>query len=146
MAVLLSIALYGAIIAFLYWRFINRRYHRSDIYFMRIYDSVKELNDTVDQLKSLEGMISDIEICNHNHLKAVRIEIPESLSPNCKHEVIINGRDTNSKYLLRLAVSERNRLRCSLQREIAHISRYGVTERVTQTIPKVEADSGRGGR
>ena len=105
-----------------------------DLRFFDICESVKRLNTLTEQLQGIENMICDIEICNADHLKAVRIEIPESLSHNSSHEIIINGEDMKSQYLLQLALSERDRLRTSLLNEIQKLS----CSAVTQTVEKSE--------
>ena len=120
----------------------RRRLHRKDIYFFRIYNGVTELKEIVEQLEQVEQMITDIEVCSFHHLKAVKIEVPDSLSSGKGHEIIINGSDNNSRYLLSIAVEERQRLRTSLLKGIESLSRYGVTKTVTITESLQQGTSG----
>lgn len=143
MEVLAYIAFYSVIV-YLIIRFKDKQKPEpqkpDDLRFFDICENVRKLNALTEQLQGIENMICDIEICNADHLKAVRIEIPESLSHNSSHEMIINGEDVRSQYLLQLALSERDRLRSSLLDEIEKIHRSAVTQTVTQSSQNTEQD------
>lgn len=94
----------------------------SDLYFREIYDNIHKLSDDVDRLEELENLITDIECCNAEYLKSVRIDVPDTLySKESRHEFVINGNDENSKYLLQIAYAERDKLRSSLLENIGKI-------------------------
>ena len=123
-----------ALVAYLIQRLMKKKkLHRHDFYYFRIYNGITELKEIVDELEQVEHMITDIEMCNYHHLKAVKIEVPDSLSNGKGHEILINGKDNNTRYLLSIAVEERARLRSSLLNGINNLSRYGVTKTVTIT-------------
>ena len=84
--------------------------------------------------EELENMITDIEACSNNLLKSIRIELPDSLATmRSGTHFLINGKDENSKYLLSIAYSERERLRTSLTTDLEQILRSGITKTVTET-------------
>lgn len=145
MQIVIYIIFYGALGYFIIRYRKKHQYQKSEMYFLSLCESVKKMHSITEQLSSIENMICDIEICNADHVKSVRIEIPDSLSQNASHEMLINGNDISSQYLLQLALAERERLRSSLLDEVEKISRTAVTQSVTQTLQKPEQDS-RGGK
>ena len=144
MQIFIYVIFYGALGYFIIRYRKKHQYQKSEMYFLSLCESVKKMNALTDQLHSIENMICDIEICNADHMKAVRIEIPDSLSRNASHEMLINGNDISSQYLLQLALAERDRLRSLLLDEVGKIARSAVTQTVTQSSQKPEQDS-RGG-
>ena len=145
MQIFIYVIFYGALGYFIIRYRKKHQYQKSEMYFLSLCESVKKMNALTEQLHSIENMISDIEICNADHVKSVRIEIPDSLSRNASHEMLINGNDISSQYLLQLALAERERLRSSLLNEVEKISRSAVTQSGTQSSQNAEQDS-RGGK
>ena len=118
----------------------KRRVHKNDRYYHNVYESIHQLNDRVVQLEELERMIQDLETCSSSLMKSIRIELPESLS-NMKSGAafLVNGKDNNSKYLLSIAYSEREKLRTSLRNDLENILRSGVRETVRETSDQNES-------
>ena len=112
----------------------RRKYHHQDAFFHNVCGSIHELNDRAIQLEELDRMVQDLESCSNSLMKSIRIELPNSLS-NMKSGTafLVNGKDQNSKYLLSIAYSERDRLRSSLMNDLESVLRSGVTETVTET-------------
>lgn len=122
----------------------KRKKHKNDIYFINMCNSIHELNERANQAEELDRMIQDIESCSKNLLKSIRIELPESLSNKKSGTAfLIDGKDQNSKYLLSIAYSERDRLRSSLQNDLANVLRSGVSKTVRKTDENInEYDRG----
>lgn len=129
---------YAAFAVYRFRRDRRRSDDAKDVFFAEVCSSVKDMNSTIEQLSGIESIINDIEICSSEHMRAVRIEIPGSLSQNSSHEIIIDGSGESTEYLLRLALSERERLRSLLIEEVSELSRYGITQTVTQTYEPSE--------
>ena len=111
-----------------------RKQHRHNAYYHDMCDSIHELDNKASQLEELDRMIQDLESCSNNLMKSIRIELPDSLS-NMKSGTafLVNGKDQNSKYLLSIAYSEREKLRSSLCSDLENILRSGVRETVRET-------------
>lgn len=106
----------------------HRRYHKSDVKFFRIYSGVHDLEQIVHQLEQLEEIQTSIELAKFHHLKGVTITMPDSLSKDHDHTLIINGHDRNSKALMQLVLSERDRLRDTLLKKIKELDKHGTTQ------------------
>ncbi len=122
----------------------KRREHKNDRYYHNMCESIHQLNDRAVQLEELERMIQDIESCSRSLMKSIRIELPESLSNKKSGTAfLINGKDSNTKYLLSIAYSEREKLRTSLRNDLENILRSGVRETVRETDENItEYDRG----
>ena len=122
----------------------KRRVYKNDRYYHSMCESIHQLNDRAVQLEELERMIQDIESCRKNLLKSIRIELPESLSNKKSGTAfLINGKDSNTKYLLSIAYSEREKLRTSLRNDLENILRSGVSKTVRETNENItEYDRG----
>lgn len=106
----------------------NRKYHKSDVKFFRIYRGVHDLETIVNQLEQLEEIQTSIELAKFHHLKGVTVSLPDNLSHNHEHTLLINGHDRNSKALMQLVIEERDRLRSTLEKKIAELAKNGTTE------------------
>ena len=102
--------------------------------FVSVYEKVREMNQTVDELEKLEQFITDIQCCDETHMKAVQIEVPNAVGENSKHRIIINGNDGNSNRLLEIAIDDRRKMRTALLSEIKDLYFCnGVTKTETKT-------------
>lgn len=106
----------------------HRKYHKSDVKFFRIYRGVHDLETIVNQLEQLEEIQTSIELAKFHHLKGVTVSLPDNLSHNHEHTLLINGHDRNSKALMQLVIEERDRLRSTLEKKIAELAKNGTTE------------------
>lgn len=106
----------------------HRRYHKSDVKFFRIYSGVHDLAQIVNQLQELEELQTQIELARFHHLKGVTVSLPDNLSHNHEHTLLINGHDRNSKALMQLVLDERDRLRETLEKKIAELYKHGTTQ------------------
>lgn len=106
----------------------HRRYHRSDVRFFRIYSGVHDLAQIVNQLQELEELQTQIELARFHHLKGVTVSLPDNLSHDHQHTLLINGHDRNSKALMQLVLDERDRLRDTLLKKIKELDKHGTTQ------------------
>jgi hypothetical protein len=106
----------------------RRRYHKSDVRFFRIYSGVHDSAQIVNQLQELEELQTQIELAKFHHLKGVTVSLPDSLSHNHQHTLLINGHDRNSKALMNLVIEERERLRSTLLKKIHELDKHGTTQ------------------
>ena len=106
----------------------HRRYHKSDVKFFRIYSGVHDLAQIVNQLQELEELQTQIELARFHHLKGVTVSLPDNLSHNHEHTLLINGHDRNSKALMQLVLDERDRLRDTLEKKIKELAKHGTTQ------------------
>lgn len=122
------ITLYGGIILLIRKLILHYRYHRSDVKYFRIYSGVHDLEQITQQLEQLEEIQTSIELAKFHRLKGVTIQLPDNLSQNHEHTLLINGHDKNSKALMQLILSERDRLREILTKKISELDRNGTTQ------------------
>ena len=106
----------------------HRRYHKSDVKFFRIYSGVHDLAQIVNQLQELEELQTQIELARFHHLKGVTVSLPDNLSHDHSHTLLINGHDRNSKALMQLVLDERDRLRETLEKKIKALAKNGTTQ------------------
>lgn len=106
----------------------HRRYHKSDVKFFRIYSGVHDLAQIVNQLQELEELQTQIELAKFHHLKGVTVSLPDNLSHDHQHTLLINGHDRNSKALMQLVIDERDRLRETLEKKIKELAKNGTTQ------------------
>ena len=106
----------------------HRRYHKSDVKFFRIYSGVHDLAQIVNQLQELEELQTQIELARFHHLKGVTVSLPDNLSHDHSHTLLINGHDRNSKALMQLVIDERDRLRDILEKKIKELAKHGTTQ------------------
>lgn len=122
------IGLYGGIIILIRKLILHYRYHRSDVKYFRIYSGVHDLEQITQQLEQLEEIQTSIELAKFHRLKGVTIELPDSLGHDHGHTLLINGHDKNSKALMQLILSERDRLREILTKKISELDKHGTTQ------------------
>lgn len=125
---LLCLIVWTAIIYGAYRYFKHRRYHKSDVRFFRIYSGVHDLAQIVNQLQELEELQTQIELAKFHHLKGVTVSLPDNLSHDHQHTLLINGHDRNSKALMQLVLDERDRLRDTLLKKIKELDKHGTTQ------------------
>lgn len=125
---LLCLIVWTAIIYGAYRYFKHRRYHKSDVKFFRIYSGVHDLAQIVNQLQELEELQTQIELARFHHLKGVTVSLPDNLSHDHSHTLLINGHDRNSKALMQLVLDERDRLRDTLEKKIKALAKNGTTQ------------------
>ena len=106
----------------------HRRYHKSDVKFFRIYSGVHDLAQIVNQLQELEELQTQIELARFHHLKGVTVSLPDNLSHDHSHMLLINGHDRNSRALMQLVLDERDHLRDTLERKIKALAKNGTTQ------------------
>lgn len=106
----------------------NRRYHKSDVKYFRIYRGVHDLHQIVTQLEQLEEIQTSIELARFHRLRGVTITMPDNLCKDHEHTLLVNGHDKNSKAMMQLVISERDRLRETLTRKIKELDKHGTTE------------------
>lgn len=115
----LALVLYG-----LYW--LHKRYKLTDdtdIEFDTVNERLDYLNHLKQQLLSIEEMITDIESCEPDELeKPLRCEWTNATGEKFSYDLWIDGESLVSKELLKIAYSERQRLRTSLKTEIKNLS------------------------
>ena len=125
---LLCLIVWTAIIYGAYRYFKHRRYHKSDVKFFRIYSGVHDLAQIVNQLQELEELQTQIELARFHHLKGVTVSLPDNMSHDHSHTLLINGHDRNSKALMQLVLDERDRLRDILEKKIKELAKNGTTQ------------------
>lgn len=118
----------------------HRRYHKSDVKFFRLYSGVHDLAQIVNQLQELEELQTQIELAKFHHLKGVTVSLPDNLSHNHEHTLLINGHDRNSKALMQLVIDERDRLRDTLEKKIKELAKHGTTQLRPDLVLKELAD------
>ena len=96
--------------------------------FFRIYSGVHDLAQIVNQLQELEELQTQIELARFHHLKGVTVSLPDNLSHDHSHTLLINGHDRNSKALMQLVLDERDRLRDTLEKKIKALAKSGTTQ------------------
>ena len=106
----------------------RHKYHKSDIKFFRIYSGVHDLEQLVNQLEEIEEIQTSIELARFHRLKGVTIQLPDNLSHDHEHTLLINGHDSNSKILMQLVIEERERLRKQLTEKIHQLEKHGTTQ------------------
>lgn len=104
------------------------KYHRSDVKYFRIYAGVHDLEQLVIKLEELEEIQTSIELARFHRLKGVTINLPDNLSKDHSHTLLINGHDSNSKVLMQLVIKERDKLRKSLTEKIHELEKHGTTQ------------------
>jgi hypothetical protein len=125
METILVITYCSAVIYILYK--IYNRYYRSDedsdIEFQNISEQIEHLNELREQLQTIEEMITDVSICSPDeHEKVISCEWMNSLGNKLKYDLWVDGKNSTSEELLKIAYSERRRLRTSLKSEIKKLS------------------------
>ncbi|MCM1008299.1 MAG: hypothetical protein NC485_10285 [Ruminococcus flavefaciens] len=88
-----------------------------------ISEQIERLNNLREQLQTVEKMITDISVCSPDeHEKVISCEWLNSFGEKQRYDLWIDGKNNNSNELLKIAYSERKRLRSSLLSEIKNLS------------------------
>ena len=81
------------------------------------------MTTTKEQLASIEEMITEITICSpDDHNKFIRCEWANTLGEHFKYDLYIDGNDNVSDEMLKIAYSERTRLRTLLRQQIRNLN------------------------
>jgi len=125
MEIIISIAWLAFLIYILY-RFCHK-FNISDdngrIEFDCISERIERLNNIRERLQTVEEMITDITVCSPDeHEKVISREWLNGVGEKQKYDLWIDGKNNNSNELLKIAYSERKRLRSSLLSEIKDLS------------------------
>lgn len=115
-----GLAMCWAVIIWVY--ILIRRSKHKLINYNDIYAQVQEINLTIEKLRQLDNIITDINVCSDEHLKGVRIDVPDSISQNAAYDVIINGDDDESRILLEFSFRQRNKLSHLLYRQTKNLN------------------------
>ena len=103
--------------------------------YQQVKEQIELLNATISNIDSLNNLLIDISVCDADALKSVCISVPDSLSRDSKHSIIIDGSDDNSQMLKTIARSEKQRLTDSLLDQIEELHSMIVCNgNVTKTI------------
>ena len=93
-----------------------------DIEFLSVADAIDEMNRTKEQLTSIEEMITDVSICSPDeHGKYISCEWMSSNGNKFKYDLLIDGENTATDEMLKIAYSERARLRTLLRQQIRNL-------------------------
>lgn len=113
----------------------NPEQEETDLYFEQLIASVHTLEQLTHDLENIENIITNIEMCDTEHLTNVQINVPSVVGGNSrKYGLLLDGSDFNSRQLLLIAYEERSKLRSTLLDEIENIYRDGVTKAVTKAM------------
>lgn len=115
----------------------RRRYHRSDIKYVRKVGGVRELNMIADQLDELDELLTQIDLARYHHLQGVKISLPDSVAGEHGHTLLINGHDQNTRALTELVIAERDRLRELLDTKLHRLDTLGTTREAGEMIQEV---------
>lgn len=102
--------------------------------FVSVCEKVREMNREVDELEKLEQFITDIQCCDETHMKKIQIEVPNAVGESSRHQILIDGNDSQSNRLLAIALDDRRKMRTALLSEIRDLYfNNGVTKAETKT-------------
>lgn len=113
------------IIFFTYFAFKskNTKEVEENIEFLSVAEAIDEMTTTKEQLASIEEMITEITICSpDDHNKFIRCEWANTLGEHFKYDLYIDGNDNVSDEMLKIAYSERTRLRTLLRQQIKNLN------------------------
>lgn len=113
------------IILFTYVTFKSKHTQESEenIEFLSVAEAIDEMNSTKEQLASIEEMITEITICSpDDHNKFIRCEWANALGEHFNYDLYIDGNDNVSDEMLKIAYSERTRLRTLLRQQIKNLN------------------------
>lgn len=117
---------YCSTVIYILYKIYNRYYRsdeNSDIEFQSISEQIEHLNELREQLQTIEEMITDVSICSPDeHEKVISCEWMNSIGNKLKYDLWVDGKNSTSEELLKIAYSERRRLRTSLKSEIKKLS------------------------
>ncbi len=125
MEIIISIAWLAFLIYILY-KFrtkLNSTDDNGRIEFNCVSERIERLNNIRERLQTVEEMITDITVCSPDeHEKVISCEWMNGVGKKQRYDLWIDGKNNNSNELLKIAYSERKRLRSSLLSEIKDLS------------------------
>ncbi len=84
-----------------------------------ISEQLDNVNQAMKQLEKIEGMITEIELCNpKNHEKSISVKWMDEQCSTQSYDFWLTGNDVNTDLILKLAYAERKKLRSLLKKEI----------------------------
>lgn len=89
-----------------------------------IYAGVHAIEEITEQIEALEEIITDLNTCNSEAMKSIKLSVPSALKCN-EYTILSDGSDFSSKQLLAIAHSERDRKREMLIKAIAELHNNG---------------------
>lgn len=91
--------------------------------FLTVSEAVDELHRTKEELQTVEELITSIEICNPDeHEKYISCEWMTGAGNKLKYDLLVDGQNVVSGEMLKIAFSERERLRSLLCFQIQKIN------------------------
>lgn len=91
--------------------------------FLTVSESIDELYRTKKELQTVEELITSIEICEPDeHEKYISCEWMNGTRNKLKYDLLVDGKNTTSNEMLKIAHSERERLRFLLCFQIQKIN------------------------
>lgn len=94
-----------------------------NIEFLSVAEAIDEMNSTKEQLAAIEEMITDVSVCSPDeHGKFISCEWMSSLGNKFKYDLFVDGTNCASEEMLKIAYSERARLRALLHQQIRNLS------------------------
>lgn len=105
----------------------RRKYRKGDLHYSRKVNAIHDLEAVANKLEQLQHSIIQIQLASAHKLKGVTITIPDTLSQNTESTVLIDGRNSSSRYLLETLNAEKIRLRSELDSKLERLYRYGTT-------------------
>ncbi len=94
-----------------------------NIEFLSVAEAIDEMNSTKEQIAAIEEMITDVSICSPDeHGKFISCEWMSSLGNKFKYDLFVDGTNCASEEMLKIAYSERARLRALLHQQIRNLS------------------------
>ena len=115
----------AALFAFTYYllqRFKKKSNCDDDIDFFSVADSIDELNHIKEQLASIEEMITDISCSSDAHKKFISCEWSNVIGEKFQYDLYVDGNSLVTDEMLKIAYSERKRLRTLLKQKIKNLS------------------------
>lgn len=123
--IILKILYVTAIIIFV--RYLFRRKSKSEtnesIEFYTVAEAIDEMNQTKQQLAAIEEMITEIESCSpESRTKFFSCEWTNVIGEKFNYDLYIDGNEAVSNELLKIAYSERSKLRSLLRQQIRNLN------------------------
>ena len=126
-----AIALLGVIYAsYRFYKWLQAQpQRREDLYYKNACNGVHALEEMVEQLEALDEIITDLNTCNSQYLKGVRLSVPSALGHNNEYTILADGQGYSSRQLLAIAYSEREEKWEKLKAAITELYTKGVVTR-----------------
>lgn len=97
-----------------------------DIYYNNVSRSVHTLSAMVDELEQLEQIITDLQTCDSDSLKGVRLSVSSIIGQDNEYTILTDGQDYSGEQLLAIAFSERERKREQIGKAITELYNSGI--------------------